>query len=423
MQWNNWTTNPTATQTLPEQPIIYIGCMTGTSVDRYADFTAAIFADNSGELLAWRNHVITIPAKLQQKLQELSTHSADTITITTRSNAEAELTEFLLDAYLSIIKQFELDHYPKNRIILSPHGQAINHQPLANPPYTDQIVNGEWLAQQSGYPVVTRHRQAALAVSMAAPLAPALIQPLFYNPECTTVVINGGGIANICVLPADASAITAFDTGPANGPIDELIHYVLAHYPESIPKEIFSSIKKAGYDIDGQLAALGTPQTEILNNLLAHPYFKRDHNNQSADRADFGIDWVLSASESIVNSTEDSSIWLDIITTIVETVVVSISDAVIASLPNDGKPIRVLAYGGMVHNSYLIGKLAGKLNLTVNTIKSTGYDPDFFESLLFAYLAWCVKNYKSIDLSYCARNKNSFARAIPGSMAYPGTDF
>ena len=46
------------------------------------------------------------------------------------------------------------------------------------------------------------------------------------SQDKNTVLLNGGGIANIAVLLEDnPHALVGFDTGPANGPIDEVMQH------------------------------------------------------------------------------------------------------------------------------------------------------------------------------------------------------
>ena len=155
---------------IPAQPVIYLGCMTGTSVDRYADFTAVIF-DDQGKPIAYRNtQVQIIPSALLSKLLSLSTCQQDALVNYDIATIERQFTVFLAKAYQQVIAQFSLTNYPQEKIILSPHGQTILHKPEQN--ITRQLLDGPFLSPLTGYSVVHSHRQACLQVSHAAPLAP-----------------------------------------------------------------------------------------------------------------------------------------------------------------------------------------------------------------------------------------------------------
>lgn len=397
-----------------DNPLIFIGCMTGMSADKHADFTLAIF-DDSGMPIAYQNVAEVIPEALREKLARLSRGHPDTITINERATVEAEFTEFLVAAFITVIRKAGLSDYPKQNIILSPHGQAINHQPLADPPFTDILLNGDWLAERTGYAVVSRHRQMPLVVSMAAPLAPVLIRKLFYSKEKNIVLLNGGGIANICTLLKDApNNIIAYDTGPANGPIDALIQHILDTAIDCIPNELLNAIQQKQCDVDGQLAASGKAIPELMNNLLQHEYFKRNIKTKSADRADFDLPWIL-------QYTQNDDRYADIITTVSEVVAKTIADSIINA--TEGASAEIITYGGLAHNKHIMQRIQHYLNqsgeFTFVPMHEHHYDPNFFEALLMAYLGYCAYNHIAVDLNYCAREGCKIPAAIPGSIANP----
>ena len=333
---------------IDENPTIFIGCMTGMSVDSKADFTLAIF-DNEGMPVAYQNTTVNLPEDLQRKLAALTRGDPQKITINERSTVEAEFTAFLADAFIHVIHKTGLAHYPKKNIILSPHGQAIDHQPLADPPYTDILLNGDYLAGETGYAVISRHRQMPLVVSMAAPLAPVLIKKLFYNKEKNTVLLNGGGIANICVLPKESpNKMIGYDTGPANGPIDALIQHFLNTPEHGIPKNLFEDIQREHFDVDGKLAAHGIIIPRLLKELLQHEYFKRNTKTKSADRADFDLPWIL-------QHTKNDDRPADIIATVSEVVAKTIADCIINAA--EGASTEIITYGGLAHNKHIMQRI------------------------------------------------------------------
>ena len=286
--WDNW--EILQPKKLSANLDIYIGCMTGTSADNTADFTAATF-DTEGMPICFKNFPITIPEQLNLHLLTLSKANRTEILRTEANRLETQLTNFFVDAFLIVIKKLNLLHYPKTKIILSPHGQTLEHNPLDKNYYTDIIVNGPMLAQKTGYKVVTQHRQAPLVVSMAAPLAPVLIKKLFFDPQKNVVLINGGGIANITILNKnDPTKIIGYDTGPANAPIDSLIHYLLdQNLINVIPELLRKPISEHRFDVDGKLAESGAIIPKLYKALRAHEYFSRKVKAKSADRADFDI--------------------------------------------------------------------------------------------------------------------------------------
>lgn len=420
--WKNWVVQQ-AKDHWPENPTVYIGCMTGTSVDCQADFTAAVFDEKTGQPCAYFNQTVALPKALQVRLNQLSKTPAHQLTLPARSQAQAALSQFLVSAYQEVIEAAGLSQYPREAIVLSPHGQAIDHKPLANPAYTDIVVTGEYVAYHTGCRVVTRHRQGPLAVSLAAPLAPVLIKHLFYNEQVSTVVVNGGGMANICVLPrGQPDTVLAYDTGPANGPLDEFVHYALETAEPVIPGDLKARIKSKRFDAGGRWAARGQVEASLMERLLSHPYFSYPAQAKSVDRASFGLDWVLGSDPL---SVDQPGRWADRLATVVEVVVSQVVRALVDSV-DKAERVRLIIYGGLASNRYAMTRLNAQLNqadcfaFDVVDMKTLGYDPDFFESLLMAYLGYCAVNHRLIDLRYCQREgSQAFPKAIPGVVAFP----
>ena len=423
--WENWVFVQDKSR-VPSQPVVYVGCMTGTSVDHSADFTAAVF-DAAGKPVCYRNEAVSIPQPLRMQLLSLSKTAACHITIQARAEAEVNFTRFLITAYHRVIKALGLSNYPADRIVLSPHGQAIDHKPHASLPYTDILVNGELLAHRSGYKVVTRHRQAPLVVSSAAPLAPVLIKQLFSSAEENTCVLNGGGIANICILFEDASKkLMGYDTGPANAPLDAIVQHVVQSDSGAIPTALFDAIEQHNFDVGGAWAAQGTVIPALFDRLMAHEYFARPLTQKSADRAEFGLDWILDA--IAIDKGKSTYAWSDILATVVEVVAQTIVSSILLHLPGSQQQqakCRIIVYGGILHHKSLISQIRRLLDdqgcFEWIPMRELNYDPDFFESLLFAYLGYCADNKIPIDLSYCKRDecREDHAFAIPGTVAYP----
>lgn len=410
---------------LNSNQLIYIGCMTGTSVDHYADFIAVVFNHKTQLPSSFKTIQIKLPIELRQKLLLLSTMHYKNISPAQRDQAERDLTDFLATSYLQVIKKLNLDQLPKSQIILSPHGQTIHHAPLDNPPICDVLLDPQYLANKTGYQVIAHHRQKVLPISMAAPLAPVLIKHLFADTQQNTLLLNGGGIANICLLPShknQSNPLIAYDTGPANGPLDSIIQYILKNTPASIPKALFENIQTHEFDYQGLWAQQGHCQELLLKNLLQHEYFSRDHSQKSADRADFEIDWILNANQKFNFS------WEDVLATVSELVIVTIEQAILDSLKyaninteNLNHTTRLIVYGGLAHNQFIITQLEKRLKIKFIPMETLGYDPDNFEALLMAYLGFCVKNNITIDLAYCKRENisDNDAQAIPGEVFKP----
>jgi len=146
------------------------------------------------------------------------------------------------------------------------HGQTLAHDPGGRG--THQLGDGAALAERLGKPVVWDFRSADVRLGgQGAPLAP------FFHFACAKWIksqeplafLNLGGVGNLTWIdpslarPEDEGALLAFDTGPANAPINDLVHRRLG----------------LTYDKGGQLAARGKVVDGALELFLDEPYFLR----------------------------------------------------------------------------------------------------------------------------------------------------
>lgn len=383
------------------RPTLYIGCMTGTSADKFADFTLACFS-SEGDLRFHANQAILIPPTLQRSLRHLSEECQSNASSVAMMQTEAKLTHFLARAFLEAIAKWKLSEYPKTKIILSPHGQTVYHNPQEK--QTHQLCDGMLLHNLTGYPVAHGHRQACIKVSNAAPLAPVLLQEIFKASEQRLLIINGGGIANLTVIEEGNGTITGFDTGPANGPLDSLIQHAIDHGDPSLNEQI----RRDGFDHNGAVAKKGRLIPQLFNRLINSSFFSRPHNEKSADRSEFNLNWI--GTEAINQNT-----LADLLHTTASVVATSITNA-IRQHTTRLTTNHVFFYGGMCHNGFVMDLICNSLNphkhIQVKSLHQLGFDVDFIESLLMAYLGYCVQTQRHIDLRYCSTMTS--ATCIPG---------
>ena len=102
---------------------------------------------------------------------------------------------------------------------------------------------------------------------LAASYHVALLRRL--GAQSNSAVLNLGGVSNITWWDGD-STMVAFDTGPANAPLND---WVRQH-------------DLGDMDRDGKLGARGTVDEARLQRLLAHPYLAAPYP-KSLDRNDF----------------------------------------------------------------------------------------------------------------------------------------
>ena len=247
--------------------------------------------------------------------------------------------------------------------IIGFHGQTILHEPHER--RTWQIGNGELLAQLTGVPVVNDFRSADVAAGgQGAPFAPIYHQALAHDLPKPVAVLNIGGVANVTWIGPDR-ALIAFDTGPGNALIDD---WVRRHTGRSM-------------DEDGALAAAGTVHDDVVDTMMASPFFD-EQPPKSLDRNDFVVNAMrgLGLEAGTATLTEFTAC------------------AVAASrIHFPSQPRRWLVTGGGRHNPIMMAALRRLLQVPVDPVEAVGWRGDALEAEAFAYLA--VRSKKGLPLS------------------------
>jgi len=245
------------------------------------------------------------------------------------------------------------------------HGQTILHAPERH--RTWQIGDAALLAHLCRTPVVHDFRSADVAAGgQGAPLAPLFHAAMAASLPKPLLVVNIGGVANITWIGENPEQILACDSGPGNGPLDDLAQKFLGQ----------------PYDKDGALAASGTVDHARLATLLAHPYFAKPAP-KSLDRLTFT---ALIAEATANLSPADAAATL-----------AAFSVAAIALTPLPGSPLRVLVCGGGRKNPVLMAGLREAFKAPVDPVEAVGWDGDALEAQCFAFLA--VRSLKGLPLS------------------------
>ncbi len=276
--------------------------------------------------------------------------------------------------------------------LLGFHGQTLSHDPGGRG--TFQAGSGERLAAALGLPVAWDFRSADVAAGgQGAPLAPAYHAALARRLGGTAAVafLNLGGVGNLSWIdpaaadPLAAEALLAFDTGPANAPLDDLM----------------ATRRGDRFDRDGALARAGEACLPALEAFLADPYFTLAPP-KSLDRAAFALD-------SAVAGLSDA----DAAATLVEAVALSVARGM-RWLPTP--PARVLVTGGGRRNPAIMARLAAHLPCPVAPVEAAGFDGDMLEAQAFGFLA--VRALKGLPLT--APGSTGVAQpCLGGRVSYP----
>jgi len=239
------------------------------------------------------------------------------------------------------------------------HGQTVYHEGSN----TLQLGEAAILAERTGIPVVSNFRARDIAAGgQGAPLVPFFDYRCFRHPSRRRVALNIGGIANITVIPAGAalSDVTAFDTGPGNMVIDQL----MSEYTGGMQQ----------FDRNGEIAGSAAPDPDLLRQLIADRYYGQTPP-KTAGREQYGVEFIARMKKS-------GAPFPVLIATASCLTAQTIAKAV------GPEPGDLIVSGGGVHNVHLLGLLRDALpNLTLSTTRDFGIDPDAKEAIAFALLA------------------------------------
>lgn len=332
-----------------------IGLMSGTSLDG----VDAAWVETDGEAIGRTGPTLTLPYEpaLRRDLRRLldiadgldaaDPFLADCASHLTRRHAEAvgQLAAAAAAAGLGA------------PALLGFHGQTILHRPASR--ITWQIGDAALLRRLTRVPVAHDFRSADVAAGgQGAPLAPVVHAALARALPKPLAVLNLGGVGNVTWIGADG-ALIAFDTGPANGPLDDWVRRATG----------------AAFDRDGALALAGRADAGVLGQLLAHPYLAAPPP-KSLDRLDF--DLALAAAGLDALSPGDGA------ATLVAFAALCVAAAA-RHLP--GVPLQWLVTGGGRRNPALMRALASALEPPVRPVEVVGWDGDALEAQAFGVLA------------------------------------
>ena len=244
------------------------------------------------------------------------------------------------------------------------HGQTLAHEPRGRG--THQAGSGAILAEALGVPVVWDFRSSDVRFGgEGAPLAPFYHFALakFIAAAEPLAFLNLGGVGNLTFAdpgfadPQAEGALLAFDTGPANAPINDLVQRRLGR----------------ALDEGGALAAMGEVDDAVVARFLEHPHFYR-MAPKSLDRDAFA---ALAREVEALPDADAAA-----------TLTACAAAAVMRGMEHcPAPPARLLATGGGRHNPVLMAMIAAGVDCPVAPVEEAGLDGDMMEAQAFAHLA------------------------------------
>lgn len=389
-----------------DSPVWAVGLMTGTVLDGNID-VALLKTD--GERIVEFGQYSLVPYKpatvelLRQCQQQALVWQFEGSEPDVFAQAQEQLTFEQTQAVSQLLEQYGIEHQAVS--VVGFHGQTVLHRPPSDERLgmTRQLSDGALMARMLGIDVVDDFRSRDMrAGGQGAPLSAvyhkALLKSLHTESihvanmhsgnnhaassapsekpyegcdsdgvqfGADTAVLNLGGVANLSWWDG-ADSLIAFDTGPANAPINDFVQHM----------------GYADYDDEGQLAASGQVDEHRLSTLLRHPYLHAQYP-KSLDRFDFtwrmaeGLNLADGAALLTAFSAASVGCALDLLAR---------------------RPRRLIVCGGGRHNLTLMRMLGERTGADVVPAEAVGWRGDAIEAECFAYLA--VRSLRAKAISY-----------------------
>ncbi|AQY50450.1 anhydro-N-acetylmuramic acid kinase [Listeria weihenstephanensis FSL R9-0317] len=286
--------------------------------------------------------------------------------------------------------------------VIGSHGQTIFHQPEQVGDFaasTLQIGEPAVIAYETGATVVSNFRTMDMAAGgQGAPLVPFTELLLYRDPKKNRLLQNIGGIGNVTVLPhaATLDQVFAFDTGPGNMIIDDLM------------QRLFNR----GYDESGEIAESGTVNQALLAECMKNPFIKAPIP-KSTGRELFGKEYTdhifttyshLPAEDLIATMTMFTA----------RTIVSNYEQFVFPKMTID----EVIVSGGGSYNKTLLRYLAELLDgkCAVLTQEDIGYSSDAKEAVAFGLLGYETLHRRPSNVPNATGARE---HVILGNVTYP----
>ena len=341
---------------------LYIGVMSGTSLDGIDVALCEIDSLNC-KLISASEYPFD---------KSLKNEILDLITGSTTLKQIGTLDKKLGLAFAHAVNRFlrEKEIKAENITAIGLHGQTLWHETQGEFPFSMQLGDASTVVVRTAIKVVNDFRSMDVANGgEGAPFAPAFHQEIFKDLKENVAVLNIGGMANITLL---GEKLQGWDTGCGNVLLDMWIQ----------------KCKGVPYDKDGEFAASGNINENLLNAMLNDTYFKK-LPPKSTGREYFNDTWFANHLP-IFNSIKDE----DIQRTLLELTAKTISNDV----KNSDAGLLIVCGGG-AKNSFLMQRISELCKIKVMSSDKFGVSSSFLEAMAFAWLAYKRVHNEKVKLS------------------------
>ena len=336
-----------------------IGLMSGSSLDGL-DIAFVEISETAGK---W-DYKIVCAACIQYEdswIQKLK--NAVKVSALEYQLLHAEYGSFLGERINEFINEFHLHH--KVNLIAS-HGHTSFHLPVQK--MTHQLGEGAAIAATTGLPVISDLRALDVALDgQGAPIVPMGEKLLFPGYH---YFLNIGGIANLSIHSK------ATNNGDLYSVKDEILAFDICAANRVL--NMLASERGFQYDEDGNLAAQGKVNPDLLNKLNSLEYYSLAYPKSLANS--LGTDIVFPMIKEFGLSTEDA------LATYAEHISYQIKNSLMPFFDN-GELQAVMVTGGGALNKFLIKKMAEHLaEINFETFIPADEVVNYKEALIMALL-------------------------------------
>lgn len=327
-----------------------IGLMSGSSLDGL-DIVFASFTERGGQ---WTFKLEAADCVPYEEAWKNRLSGATLLSASEYCLLDIDFGHYVGELVNQFLEKFGLQYQVS---VIGSHGHTSFHMPAQR--LTAQLGNGAALAARTGLPVVNDLRAMDVALGgQGAPVVPMGEKFLFPEYE---LLMNIGGIANISLA---GPTCIAFDICPANRVLN-----------------LLAQQRGQEFDKDGELAATGTINERLLQQLNAFSYYQKPFPKSLAN--EMGTHEIFPLLQSSGSSLQDQ------LSTYVAHIAVQTASAVQQLLSQrDLSSARMLVTGGGAFNSFLMQQIREQLlPLGVNVVIPDSSLVQYKEALIMGFLA------------------------------------